>query len=141
MLGRRPRPSEIVTASLPLGATTGAVLLSLDSSEAFEARDRFEGLGFDSCERVRGVWGGVACCTGAKSPCVSFSVSPVNCEVEGVREEALGVGLGSILGWVGDSCSFSRGSDTSEVVTGAGEGLTVDEDFREGIRESRTWPK
>ncbi len=140
MLGRRPRPSEIVTESLPLGATTGAVLASLASAEAFEVRDRFEGTGFDSCERVRGVWGGVACCNGAKSPCVSFSASPVNCEVEGVREEALGVGLGSILGWVGDSCSFSRESDTWEV-TGAGEGLTVEEDFREGIRESRTWPK
>lgn len=59
-LGRSPLPSEIVSASLPFGATTGAVLLSLDLSEAFEVRDKFEGRGLLSCERVRGVCGGVA---------------------------------------------------------------------------------
>lgn len=60
-LGRRPRPSDIVTASFPLGGpTTGSVLLSLDLSDTFEVRERLDGLGLLSCERVRGVWGGVA---------------------------------------------------------------------------------
>ena len=68
VLARRSRPSEMVTASLPFGApTTGESLSDLfdvfDSLELFEAselRDRLDVGGLPSCERVRGVWGGVA---------------------------------------------------------------------------------
>jgi len=55
-LGRRPRPSDIVTESLPLGGpTTGSFLLSLDLSDTLEARERLDGLGLLSWERERGV--------------------------------------------------------------------------------------
>lgn len=159
MLGRRLRPSEMETVNLPLGAPTTDERLSLDFAlEASEVWDKLEVGGLPSCERVRGVWGGVAWFFGgAKAPCVSFSASPVNCEVEGCREveDALGVGLGS--GWQrrwSDSAAFSLGAadassldspcaadveveERSEEETGAGEGLTRD-DFRRGIRESRT---
>jgi hypothetical protein len=62
-LGRKPRPSDIVTVSLPLGGpTTGVPLVSFSFSlsDAFDVRDKLEGLGLLSCERVRGVCGGVA---------------------------------------------------------------------------------
>jgi hypothetical protein len=64
VLGRKSRPSVMVTASFPFGApTTGEsfsdfeddVFESLEVDEASDVRDKFDVGGLPSCERVRGV--------------------------------------------------------------------------------------
>lgn len=141
----------MATDSFPFcGVTSAGGCSRLSLVFMLEARvecDRLEVGRLPSCERVRGVWGGVVwSCGGAYAPSVSFSVSPFNWEVEGCREvdDALGAGLGSVLERKrpsSDSFSFDDGSSEAAAVgAGAGEGLTA-EDFRRGIKESRTWPK